>query len=256
MGLGLLQLPDDLEKRRQCWTFDDFEGYVDAVIWTKGVTGTGTTVTNPDAANGILNLGNAATTANAEAWVATTRKNWLVKAGTNLLFEARINAQEANVNNLSLFAGFSDSFATGLMTNGNPNTPNVNMSAAGIFLPAGATSYSVITSVGTTQLVTATAELAVPSGDQILRVEVKVVGTSMEVDFLIGNADVMGGADSIAPVGFQQARETASGFLKPIKHRLAFSGINKMGAGVFAKQGSTTPETLRVDYIGALNLRA
>jgi hypothetical protein len=254
MGMSLLQLPDDLEKRRQQWLWDDFFSYLDTFTWTKGSSGAGAVVIGSGPATQLkLTSG---TTANGEAWVASTNKFWQFLANKPLITEARINAQEANTNNLSIFVGYSSAFATGLVTAANPNaflaTTN---SSVGFFLSAGSTNWSVVESIGTTQQIIATAEAAVPASDQVLRVEVKPVGTNIEVDFLVGNADTTGGADSAFPVGFQMARETASGYLKPIKIRAALASAVQMGVGVYIRGMSTTSETLLLDYLGALSLR-
>lgn len=256
MGMNLIDLPDDLEKRRNVWYWDDFNAYLDTYTFTKGTTGTGTTVAiNSSKNNGWINVGNAGSTTNAEAWFSTTNTNWQLQGVKPLILECRINYQEANGTNGGLFIGFSSAFATGLLVNTTLVPKATSMSTVGFVLSAGQTNWYCLTQIGTTQLLTQSAQVAGGSGDQVLRVEVKPVGTNVEVDFLIANAETAGGADSVSPVGFQQTQETASGFLKPIKHRLAYASAAQMGAGVYLKQASTTAETLSVDYLGFLNLR-
>lgn len=260
MGMGLLQLPDDLEKRRQQWLWEDFFAYLDTYTWTKGTTGTGTTVVIGSGPATQLSLGNAGSTSNAEAWFATTNAFWKFQANKPLILEARINYQEANTNNGGLFIGFSSAFATGLLAN-STGVPNTNMSAAGFYVAQGSTAINVITSVGTTQLLTPTDGVIGTSSDQVFRVEVMIEGSNIAVDYLMGVADATGGPSGPTgsagtyPVGFEQLRETASGFLKPIKHRLAYSGAAAMKGGVYLKQFTTTAETCLVDYIGLLSLR-
>jgi|SRR5579862_6775324 len=256
MGMNLIDLPDDLEKRRNCWYWDDFFAYLDTYTWTKGQTGTGTTVAiNSSKNNGWISLGNAGSTTNAEAWFANTNTDWQLQGVKPLILEARINYQEANGTNGGIFIGFSSAFATGLLVNTTLFPKLTSMSTVGFVLAAGQTNWYVVTQIGTTQILTQTAQIAGVAGDQLLRLEVKPVGTNVEVDFLIANAETAGGADSVAPVGFQQCQETASGFLKPIKHRIAYAGAAQMSGGFFVKQASTTAETLNVDYVGLLNLR-
>jgi hypothetical protein len=190
-----------------------------------------------------------------EAGVFATNKFFQFAANHPCQFRTRINAQEANVNNLSIFAGFTSANATGLVTSTNPNTINGNFSGAGFFLPSGSTNWSVVTSIGTTQLITPTIEPAVPAGDQTLYVEAGIVGTGLEVSFWIGNSEVAGGADSVAPTGWQLAREGLSGFNKPIKHHLPYAGAAQMTGGVYIRNCSAVAETARVDYVGLLTLR-
>jgi hypothetical protein len=250
MGMGLLQLPDDLEKRRQVWTWDDFVSYTDTQLHTKSGS-----VTNSDGANGLLTIATGGS-ANNEAWVATTRKNWLMQSNRPLLYECRLNYTEANTNTCAIFAGFSSAFAAGLLVDTTLVPKTTTMSTVGIWKSTGDTVWRALTQIGTAQTVSTSIESTQLAGvDQILRIEVKVVGSNVEVDFLVGQADTTGGADSAFPVGFQQLREGSSGFQKPIKHRVAYAGAVKMGAGVFVKTGSANVETVTLDYEGVLNLR-
>lgn len=263
MGMQKFDKPDDWEKIRQTWLFDDFVSYLDTYTFTKGTSGTGTTVAiNSSTDASQLWLGNGGSTSGAEAWFATTNKFWKWSAQHPLALVARINAQEANTNALSMFVGFSDSFATGLVTNANPNAFKSSSTSCGFFLPAGSTNWSVVLAVAGTPTVTATIEAAVPTADQYLLVQSDIVGTNVEATFMIGNADNTGGfsgpatAGGVFPTGLQQAREAASGYQKPIKLRAAFSGAAAMSGGVYMRQcGSTTAETVKVDFIGLLNLR-
>lgn len=254
MGQQRFDKPDDWEKIRQEWLFDDFKAYLDTFTWTKFVQGTGSTVSIGTGPRSFLVLGGG-TVAGNEAAVFATNKFWQWSANhpTHAIF--RINSQEANVNNQSLVVGFTSINGTGLVTNANPNALNGNFTGCGFFLPAGSTNWSVFTSVGTTQIISATLEAAVPTGDQYLMVQADVVGTNVEATFMVGNADPTGGADSVFPTGWQQARESLSGFNKAIKHRVAYSGAAQMTGGVYLRQTSATAETVNVDFVGLLNMR-
>jgi hypothetical protein len=258
VGQQRFDKPDDWEKIRQQWLFDDFFAYLDTFTWTKGVTGGGTAPTviiNATTAATQLWLGNVGSASGAEAFVKSTNAFWQWSASHPLHAIFRINAQEANTNNLSIFCGYSDSFATGLVTNANPNAFKTSSTSCGFFLPAGSTTWSVVLAVAGAPQTVATLEAAVPTGDQYLMVQSDIVGTGIEATFMVGTADTTGGADSTFPVGWQQARETLSGFNKPIKLRAAFSGAAAMAGGVYMRQTSTTPETVKVDFIGLLSLR-
>ena len=261
MGMGLLQLPDDLAKRRQQWLWDDFFYYTDTQLWTKAVTGSGGVAIGGGPAT-QLSL-TSGTTLNSEAAVASTNAFWEFLSNKPLIMEARINYQEANTNNGGLFIGFSSGFGggAGAVLQATTGVPNTSQSAAGFYVAQGSTAINVLTSVGSTQTLTVTDGVIGTTADQVFRVEVMVVGTNVEVDFLMGVADNTGGfsgpstTGGIYPTGFEQLRETASGFNKPIKHRVAYAGAAAMKAGVLLKCFSTTGETCLVDYIGALSLR-
>jgi hypothetical protein len=256
VGQQRFEKPDDWEKIRQTWLFDDFTAYLDTFTFTKTVSGAGTTViiNNVDDQSALL-LGNAGSTSGAEAMFASTNKFWKWKASHPLDLIAKVNIQEANTNNCSVFVGYSDSFATGLVTNANPNAFKASSTSCGFFLPSGSTTWSVVLAVAGAATVTATLESAVSATDQYLMVQTDIVGTNIEATFMTGLFEPVGGADSGFPTGWQQCREAASGFAKPIKLRAAFSGAAAMGGGVYMRQTSTTPETIRADFLGLLNLR-
>jgi hypothetical protein len=258
MGMGKLNKPNEWEFIRQNWLFDDFFAYTSGGIWTS-LASTGTVTIGSGPAT-TVNLASG-TSAGNEAAVWSTNKFFQFQANKPLDSCFRINAQEANTNNLSMFVGFSSLVTTGLVTNANPNAISSNFTGCGFFLPAGSTNWSVVSSVGTTQLITPTIEAAGATADQYLQVQVDIVGTNIEATFMVGNADNTGGFSGPAtqggvfPTGLQQAREGLSGFNKAIKHRLAYSGAAQMSGGVYLRSASNTSETVKVDLIGLLGLR-
>lgn len=255
MGQQKFDKPDDWEKIRQTWLFDDFVAYLDTFTFTKTVSGSGAAVSinSSTAASQLIITGG--TTNTGQAMFATTNKFWQWSANHPLHLICKINVAEANTNNLGVFVGYSDTFASGLIGTGNPATFNSSTTSCGFFLAPGSTTWSVVLAVAGAPTVTATLESAVPTGDQYLLVQSDIVGTNVEATYMVGTAETTGGADSVFPVGWQQARESASGFNKPIKLRAAFSGAAAMSGGVYLRQASTTAETIKVDFIGLLNLR-
>ena len=256
MGLQKNDKPDDWIKIRNQWLWDDFLTYTSPSVWTTGTSGTGTTVAlNAASAASQVLIGNAGSTVGAEAWVATTSKFWAWSANHPLHLCAKISVAEAATNNCSLFVGFSDSFATGLVSSANPNAFKASSTSCGFFLPAGSTNWSVVLAVAGAPTVVATIENAVSAVDQYLEVQTDIVGNGIEATFRVGLYETIGGADSIAPVGTQQAREGASGYNKPIKLRLPYAGAAAMAGGVYLRQITAAAETVKVDLLGLLNLR-
>jgi len=252
MGQQVLRLPDDLAVGlREQWLWDEYLTYTSGGLWTSLATGTATVglAAGPPsqiALNTLAVLGQ-------DCAVFATGKFWQFGANKRLRFVTRINAQEANVNNLSIFAGFTSMTSTGLVTSTNPNALNGNFSGAGFFLPSGSTNWSVAASVGTAQQIFASAEAAVPAGDQELEVRVDSVGSGLEASFWVGTAEPTGGADSVAPVKAQQARDPV--FFKTLKCHLPYAGALPMSAGVYIRNCSATAETARVDYCGLQSSR-
>lgn len=255
MGQSIIDLTDDLRLRRVVDLWDDFHFYSDGTLWTKGTTGAGSpTVTNVDNVNGLMRIFGG-TTANDEAWLATTRKNFLpqsaptaspLPAGKTLVCEARINFQEANTNNACIYFGFCDSFATGLLT-ASTGVPKNSFSGMGIYLQQGDTTpvWRTIVSNGSTQSKhTANGQVAAPglATDQTLRIEARVMSATVcEVVYFVDNQPVFDAA--VTNANFR------------VKDQFTYTSLNKMGVGVYLLNVSTTAETVLVDYIGAWQLR-
>lgn len=239
----------DIAHRRTVNLFDDWITYVDTQVWTKGTAGAGSpSVTNSDNLNGLLTLATG-TTANDEAWVATTRKNWIVTASCAMVFETRINYQEANTNNAAIFCGMTDSFASGLMAAGGASLKS-SFTGFGIYKIAGVSGtqyWRTVSSVTTTQTTNLSVTNTQPNvlttafGDQILRICVNPISTTVaEVTYFVNDV---------------QLRATASpGTTYPIKDQYTFAST-KLAAGCYAQGASTTSETINNDYICVENLR-
>lgn len=192
----------------------------------------------------------------------TTRENFTPATSRPLIYEACIQYTEAATDDMGIFLGFSSDFAAVLLAD-TTSVPDTDMTAFGVYKRFNELAWRAFSSVGTLQNDTLSLESSQPSPTttfQIVRVQVDVVGTNLEVTYHVGQVGWPGagsnvGAAGVFPVGLQQLREAASGFGKPIKHRIPFSGAVKMGVGAYMKQLSATAETLVVDYIAAGNLR-
>jgi len=253
MGQQVLNMPDDLRIVRDQWLWDEFFTYTTGGVWTSLIGGTATVGLGAGppsqvALNTLAVLGQ-------EAGIFATNKFWQFGANKRLRFTTRINAQEANVNNLSIFAGFTSMNTTGLVTSTNPNALNGNFTGAGFFLPSGSTNWSCALSIGTTQQIIPSVEAAVPAGDQELSVDIQIVGAGLEVSYWAGTAEPAGGADSVAPIKAQLCRDTSGRPSSWIKNRLPYAGALAMTGGVYIRNCSATAETARVDYVGLQTLR-
>ena len=249
MGMNLPDLTDDLLLRRTVDLFDDFNVYVDTQTHTKGNTGTGTSVANSDAVNGVLTLTSGAT-ANNEVWVATTRKNWLLQsaptanpipAGKSITVEGRLNYAEASTNNAGVFFGLSDSFAAGQLVNGTL-TPAVSFSGMAIYKIKGETVWRTICSNSTTQLIHKSTQASGLATDQVLRIEARVISASL--------AEVVYWVDGLPLYDSAVTNQTLR-----IKDQFTITSLNKMALGLFVKAGTTASEVVNLDYECVLSLR-
>jgi hypothetical protein len=246
MAMNLSDLTDDLRLRRTVDLFDDFNVYVDTQTHTKGGTGT---VTNVDNVNGLLTLATGATL-NNEAWVATTRKNWLlqnaptphpVPAGKPLIAEGALNYQEANVNTAGIFFGLSDSFATGLLVN-TTLVPKSSFSGMAIYKQAGENVWRTICSNGSTQLIHKSTQASGLATDQVLRIEARVISASL--------AEVVYFVDGLPLYDAGVTNQTMR-----IKDQFTITALNKMALGLFVKTGAAFSEVVNFDYECVLSLR-
>lgn len=240
----------DLQHRRTVNLFDDWIQYVDTQLWTKGVSGAGgASVINSDGLNGLLTFGSG-TAANGEAFVSSTRKNWIVTLNQPMVYETRINYQEANVNNAGIFVGMTDSFGAGLLAAG-AGSLKASFTGFGIFKLAGVTNqnlWQTVSSVTTTHTVNVSVTstqpnlLTTPFGDQILRICINPISSTLaEVTYFVNDV---------------QLRATASpGTTYPIKDFYTFAAT-KISPGCYLQGASTTAETLQNDYISVENLRS
>jgi hypothetical protein len=256
--MNKLDFADELEKKRTAFLFDDFQTYTSGTsYWTSTLTGTGPTVTNPNGESGVISLGNAASTANASAIVATTRSNWTFAAARPMYGEAQIQYTEAATSGCAIYFGFSSAFAAAFLADGT-GVPIGVFSGAGIYKQFGDTLWRGIVSVGSTQQLTGgTLESSQPSPTtafQVLRVQVDVQGANLEVSLFAGLRDLPGGDSIYPPYGGQQLRDPV--WSKPLKLRVPWAGAAAMQFGIMVKQlNAASAETVVCDYLGAYSLR-
>jgi hypothetical protein len=238
MGANLVELPDELEKRRTCNLFDNLDTYVDAQLWTKTLVGTAT-VAASDNVNGLVTCTTGAVL-NQSAAFATTRANWLYQNMKPILYEARINYAEANTNKAGVAVGLADAFGTATLLTDTTLVPRASFSGALIYKMLNETSWRVISSLGATQTINLSGTSSISTADQVLRIEIKPVSSTVaEVTFWVNGVQL-----SDAVTGLQ------------IKHNVTYAGAVKMQVGGgFVKAGSGSSEVLNVDYVGVAALR-
>lgn len=234
----------DLQHRRVVRVFDDFLFYVDTQMWTKAVTSSGT-VAITAGINGILTL-TGSTTQYSEALIKSTNADYVFTNNMPMVFECRLNYQETDTNNAAIFFGVTDSFATLLIANGGD--VKSSFTGCGIYKISGSTVWKTVSSVTTTQnkntSVTTTLQTATtPAGDQILRIAVNPISTTVaEITYFVNDS---------------QLRATASpGTTYPIKDQYTFASTG-LRTGFYVQNGSgaTVTQPVNLDYICAENLR-
>ena len=225
----LLELPDPLKLRRQFGIFDDFDTYVTTERWTTTADAGGTAALDADGVGGVLALATDGDD-NDETYSELTVEMFKFADDKPLMLESRVKFSEASTDAANILVGLMDApGADSLVDNGAG--PKASYSGAAFFKVDGETVWNCESSIGATQVTTATTTTAGGSSYQTLRIEFQpTTSTEGEVRFFIDDNLVA-------------------------KHAITFSSATEMSLVLGAKAGSANAETLNVDYIGCTQLR-
>ncbi len=238
----LVELPDSLVHARTFGIFDDFTWFISPHQWTKTVADvvSGNGIVPTDAASGILTASPEDATDNDEVYLESTQEVFKFANDKPIIFEARIQFAEAATSAANVFFGLMDAIgADSLVDNGGG--PKASYSGMLFFKEDGQTLWSVEASVGstpTTAQLTALASLdgvaktAGSASYQRLRIEFRPYSSS--------KADILFFIDDIHVYKITD---------------FTFTGATEMSVGFGIKNGSTTPETMSVDYLACYQLR-
>lgn len=245
MGMNKYDLHDVIELRRTMLLFDDFQEYASGVSngcgWTTVTAGAGA-VTVGDGLGGILTLAPTDSTLNREVYVKGSHQLFALANNKPFCAEAYLQYSEANTNKANIAFGFMSSVGAASMqdTTGEPKT---NFSGAVIYKVPGGTQWKTCSSVGTTQIVNQSDTTAGGSAYVRLRIEVMPVSSTLaEVTYWVD--------------GVQLKTSGGRPGVSLIKDQLTYTGSVAFAVFMCCKNGSTTPESLLVDYVGCEALRA
>lgn len=240
MGMNLLDLHDPLLKRRTFGFFDDFTWFVTAHNWTSLVADATTSIAVNDGAKGIVTMTTGATD-NNEVGLFSTKEVFLIAANKPILGEARIQYAEAATDDANVAFGFADAIGANLLVDDGAGA-KTTFSGALIYKVDGGTVWKCISSLSTTQTISTSTQTAGGSVDQVLRIEIRPVSSTIaEVSFFCDGVPLY----DVAITNRQQ----------PIKHNLTYTSATEMMVGAYVKAGGATSEVLKVDYIAAYQLR-
>lgn len=241
---NLLDMPDNIARRRQYELFDDFLWYSDTLNWTKVLTG-GATIAVNDGPAGILTISGIDSTLDREAYLRSTTAIYLFAAGKPVALEAMLQWSEANTNKADIIFGLMNSVASGALGNGGTG-PKTSFSGAVLYKLRNGTSWNAMASIGSTQTSNLSNQLTNAANNLAttytrLRIEFRPIpgGSTGEVTYFVDG---------------QQLKDTGNP-PRPIKHVITYTGAVNMQLMVGLKQGSTSPEVLNVDYLSAWQMR-
>lgn len=244
MGMNKLDVHDSLDKHRTHGFFEDWNEYTSGNKWTTTTAGGGQAAVTSSSAFGILNLAPTDSTQDREVYVETTNSLFALTNNKALLAEAYIQYTEANVNNACIAFGFMSAVgAASMQSFANGNAPKTSFTGAIIYKVGGGTQWKTCSSVGSTQNINQSDTTA--GGAAYVRLKVllePVSSTICEVTYYVDG-------NQLKTSGGRPGQTL-------IKDQLTYTGALGMQLFVCCKNGSTTPETLNVDYIAWEQLRA
>jgi hypothetical protein len=265
-GMNKPDIHDYIVNARTMLFWDDFEWYSSGQKWTSVTTGGGASVAiNSTGVGGLLTLTTGASK-NNEAGVISTNAPFTFQNGTNnvgtpVIFQCEINYSEQDTSNAGIVVGLSSNW-TNILADNTWALP-ASFSGALVYKTPGSTTWSLATSVGTTQLTQNGGNTCLyPAVNQriIIQCFIDVAGY-VEVTASVGTPGTAGNSGVVGATVLGQATGGVSWLLPnfntspssratPIKQYVAFSGAAAMKGGVFLKAGSGTSQPLSVDYVG------
>ena len=215
--------------------FDDFVNEALASLTYSTSTADGGTAAVGDAVGGILSLITSAATDtdNDENWLTTINEVFLAGAGKALEAKALIQFAEAATSAANVFFGFGSAIGAANTLVDDGAGPRTSGNIIGIYKVDGGTVWRCVTRWGSSTSVLDT-------------VSTKTAGSASYQTLGVSIAD--GGSSGTSVVTFTvdgAALKDANG--SDIVHYFVNSGATEMQFGIYAKQGSATPETVLID---------
>ncbi len=234
MGMVKFDQSDRWLKRDSFIGMEDFEYYATGGLWTSVVEGSAT-IAVTDADNGILTMSGIDSTDNRELYLKQTTSMFTFAANIGFSVEFYIQFTEGNTSAQNLAFGLANGVANDLLVD-NGAGMKTSGSFAAIYKVDGSTVWKTGSSVGSTQNLSTSTKTAGGSAYQVLRIDVMPVSATIaEITYYVNDIQLL--ASGGRP-GQNQ-----------IKDQLTYTGAAAMQIFAGMKQGSTTAETCKIDYI-------
>ncbi len=242
-------LHDVIELRRTMLWFDDFQEYSSGASngsgWTTVTAGAGASTVG-DVVGGVINLLPTDSTNNREVYVKSTHQLWLFAANKPFMGEVSLQYSEANTNKAAIAFGFMSGVGAASMAD-TTHEPKSSFSGAVIYKVGGGTVWKCASSVGTTMggaggVAQASDTTAGGTAYSRLRIEVMPISSTLaEITYWVDG-------NQLKNAGGRPGQTQ-------IKDQLTYTGALQMNFFVMCKNGSTTAESLLVDYMASEQLR-
>lgn len=240
--MKLLELPGEVSRQRQHSLFDDFYWYISPHVWTSVISDAGSAA-GGDGAGGILTIipSDGTVGDNDETYVATTNNVFKMADDKPIVCEAKVQFAEANTNAANVFFGMADAIGANTLVDNGAGL-KTSFSGFAIYKVDGGTVWKCVSSKGATQTISTSTTTAGGSSYQKLRIEFRpITSTTGEITFYVDDVPLYDSA--------------ITGRNYPIKHQITFTSAVAMMLGCGVKNGSTSLETLLVDYMAGWSLR-
>lgn len=240
MTTKLLNTPQDLKERRQFGFKDDFEWLLSPHRWTAVLSDSGSAVVG-SSPGGVVTLtpSDESVSDNDEAYLRSTNPVFKFAALKPLVAEILLQFTEANTNAANLVFGVTDQSGADVLANNGGGLASSYYGAL-FFKTDGGTRWQCESSRGSTQ--TTTDLLNTSALDQTTHTAGGTAYQRLTIEFIPHS-------DSAAEVLFYiDGCHVAT-------HQYTFTSATAMYVVAGVKNGSTSLETLNIDYIAAYQLR-
>lgn len=225
-----------LAQRNQFTIAEEFLRDVDSADWVTTLTDSGTASVG-DVVGGVIALvpSDGTVADNDEAYIESANEVFKFSGDKPLLFEARVQFTEANVDDANVLVGLLDAVGADTILD-NGGGPKASYSGAVFFKVDGGTRWQVETSNSTTQT---TDDLSAANTNNLAKRNVTAGGSSYQVLRI----EYMPYSSTNAYVSF-----FVDGVLVA-QHDYIFTSATEMQIGIGVKNGGANNETLNVDYV-------
>ena len=224
--------PTLLRARNNFEIFDDFLNYVTTDLWTSDTTDDNDVAPAVgDAEHGILTL-SATTDDNEETGVFSTRELALFQADCTMVFETRLQYAEAATSAANVAVGMCDAPNIDDWITDNGGALATSGSGMAIYKLDGGTVWRGNVEINGTVKDDASTQTAGSASYVRLTLEARAVdATNLEVMYFLDDLPLL----------------LSTG--RPILHTIAYASATEMNLQLYLKIGSTTTETVLVDYV-------
>lgn len=248
MSAATLDLPAQKETLNKTAGFqDDFDTYSSGGRWTSTLSDSGSiAVLATTGDNGQIAVipSDGSVGDNDESYFATTNSIFKIIANRMLQLEADVQFAEANTSAANVCVCFADAIGANLMVD-NGAGMKTSFSGAAIYKVDGETVWRCVCSLSTTQQITKTGVTAGGTAFMRLKIEIRALDATLaEVTYWYDDGS-----------GMRQFLDPTQKVATPIKHIFTYTGAVAMMAGGGCKNGSTSLETVNVDYFSAYQSR-